>query len=278
MSRPILTQSQIVTGLARLGARLTLDGSPSLCPACGEKSLTVHENGNGYEPLCATGGCAGPPVLMIASMAEHKVVGEPLDQVRDGLELPEIARVVKHGRGHAYVLHLENGTQVDLGSTADLFVRRRMEAAILATARHMIPAAPAAKHRELVKRIEQAAEQIDNVLSAEEETLGLIAEFTHARRATRNVDLNDKHELYGVLEEGYPFYDLDGRLYLRLEDLTGWLNRMSGQRFTRQELSGRLARIGFTKPDDGGQLAARRGDKTRSRRLWISPPNFEARL
>lgn len=276
-----LTRADIDQALAALGCPSTIDDRTT-CPHCEQDgALTISQNGGPEPHLACAHGCeeASVRAMVVAAVRQARRSGsfDPLDRVRAALDMPGITRIVKHGRGHAYVLELGDGTSVDLGTTADLFVRRRMEAAILATARVMIPTAKTDAHRQLVADIEAAADEIGDALSVEEETLSLLVEYLDAHNYARHVDLDDKANLWDVLYDGGPFMTVDGRLHIRLEKFTDWCRRM-GQRMTRQEMSQRLGRLGFVKPDEGGRIDVRRGEKKIQRKFWVSPADFEGRL
>jgi hypothetical protein len=91
------------------------------------------------------------------------------------------------------------------------------------------------------------------------------------------INLDDGTELYDVLkQDDGAFRGNDSRLYLRPPRLLEHVTLVLHQRATSTELRQRLGRLGFTKPRNSqGQLAARKGDQTITRRYLASQPGFE---
>jgi len=246
------------------------------CPSCHQaKALTISQSGDGAHLECAVG-CDGAEIGILLRhvnklAALAGTADTPIQQLRDQLTLPGLARVIKYGAaGEAFDLELENGTRVELGTARDVLNLRSFEAAIAGVTGIVIPAKTAAEHRKLVQLLLDVAE-LREATSADDELHEWLEGFERTCIYRRHVDTSDKPSLYDVVKAGQSFKDVDGRLYVRLADLRTYVTRQLGERTTGRELSRRLGRLGFTKPDHGGQIAVRQGAETTSGRYWISP-------
>ena len=279
-SLPPLTVGQARDAIAQLGPPAKDDGRAH-CPVCNaglrnpacQWTLTISQNGNGAHLECTTG-C--PPaaigaVLRIVPGLPSKRSDDPLLQLRTLLGNLPVERVVKRGAGDSYELHLPEGRIVELGTAEQVFNRRHFEAAVLGQASHVLPAVKAPEHREVVALVEAAAEHHDG-LSGAEELEGWLADFARSSALNREYDLEDQADRW-ELASSTPsaFRATGGRLCIRLDALATYINRVHHQRITAREVSTRLGRLGFTKPDHGGQIAARRDGEVRKVRVWIGP-------
>jgi hypothetical protein len=271
-----LTADDIWRLLAQLGC--TSDDEPPRCPLCKTAELTITANGSGPHLTCARGcGHIGAYLQTIASLPGGPK-GEHVDKLavlRDKLALPELRRVVKHGRrGDEYELHLEDGAVVELGPVAVILTQNLFRAAFLPQVRRNPPRYKPAVWDQISELIEQAAEEIETATGSEE-TIGWLMGYLRQQTIKRGVDLGDPAELYPVLKASHDvFADRDGCLHLRLAPFVQWLNRMAGVRVTVPALSTRLTALGFRR----AQHAARQGEQTTRGRYWTSPPDLESTL
>lgn len=252
-----------------------------ICPRCRAGALTILANGAGPEYRCA-GGCdaIGGYLATVATLAVPK--GEHVDRLevlRGKLKLPELQRIVKHGRmGSGYDLHLADGRIVVLGSMTILQSQAKFRAAFLPQVRRSPPRYKTADWDEVVELVEQSADERDTVSTLNDETLSWIAGAIADRPLRRNIDTANAATLYELLAPGAngrpAFIDTHLRLHLRLEHLTTWLGRMNGVRVTQPELSTRLSGLDFER----ALHQARCGEKVRKARYWVSPPGLEDQL
>lgn len=280
MSGPApLTLESAQRALRQIGCAPATEGGDWLCPRCGAATLTISQNGAGPRLECA-GGCDGIGGYLEAVASLKMPKGEHVDKreiVRDKLGLPELEGIRKDGRlGEHYSLRLKGGRIVAIGGVDALISQAKFRAAFLPQLRRLPPRHKPADWDAIVELMEQIAEERDTVASAEEEALTWLAGWLH-HASVPVVDIADSAQLWDALAGPTPaLRTTDGRLCLRLSELLLWIGRRTTERVTQRELSMRLARLGFTRPDDGGQLAARRGAETRRARYWISPAGFEA--
>jgi hypothetical protein len=121
----------------------------------------------------------------------------------------------------------------------------------------------------------------DNEATETTEWLASFLDNTWSRQQAADtstaINLDDGTELYDVLkQDDGAFRGNDSRLYLRPPRLLEHVTLVLHQRATSTELRQRLGRLGFTKPRNSqGQLAARKGDQTITRRYLASQPGFE---
>lgn len=256
------------------------EGGPMICPRCREPTLTLTLNGTGGPNVsCSTPDCHGAAYLM--SAATIAVVGGPglvdgIAQIREKLMLPELDRIVKHGRhGESYKMHLADGRVIDIGSVTVLTTQIQFRRVFLTQVRRNPPRYKPGEWDKIAEAIEQAAEEIDEIATAQEETMGWIEAWLPAANARRDVDVSQSEKLYELLGAGRggvaAFYDTAGRLYLKLDAITGWLNRMGHGHVSTPDLSTRLSEAGFTR----ARLAARQGEEVHKGRYWISPGRFD---
>lgn len=252
----------------------------TLCPSCRQPGL-IFEPDNGEPRLECPHGCnAAATVLTLSTMSMPR--GPFVDRVevlRQKLNLPELQRVVKHGRlGDAYELHLDDGKIIEIGNVIVLMTQSKFRAAFMPQARRNPPRYKTAEWDDVAELVEQVAEEFDEVASTAEETAGWIRGYLPSATVRRGVDTANAATLYDLLGAANgdlpAFFDREGRLHLRLEQLVRWLGRIGGVRVTAPELSTRLSRLGFK----GNRLAARSGEEIRRARYWVSPPNFEETL
>ncbi len=269
-----LTLEQALATLRIVGC--APEGGPMLCPMCRKPGLVVAPNGDGPHVECE----AGCDALTYLGAAATQAVprGPHVDQIavlRERFALPELERIVKHGRhGESYEMHLSDGRTVDIGSIVVLTTQVQFRRAFLTQVRRNPPRYKPGEWDAITETFEQAAEEVDEVATADEETLGWIESWLPAANARRDVDIGRPetlHELLGTGRGGISaFYDTSGRLYLKLDSVVGWLNRMGGARVTVPELSTRLLGAGFTR----ARLAARQGEEIHRGRYWVSPGRF----
>jgi hypothetical protein len=132
-----------------------------------------------------------------------------------------------------------------------------------------------------------AAEPDQATDSEQDETLEWLASFLDAASTRRllahspedAVQLDDPAALFAVLRaDDGAFRGSDDRLYVRPPQLLEHVTLMLRQRTTSSDVRQRLGRLGFTKPRNSqGQLAARKGSETATRRYLHSEPGFEVR-
>ena len=280
---PQITLEDGLTALREVGCRPTEDRAAWLCPRCRVAELTIAQNGAGPHFDCA--GDCGDLGAYLATLVNGLPRGrapkgdhvDEIEVVRDKLNLPELERIVKDGRlGDHYSFVLTDGRSVAIGPVSTLTSQAKFRNAFLPQMRRQAPRFKASDWDDVVERIEKAADERDTIATAEEEALGWIGGWV-GRIHAPIVDTGDSGQVWDVLAAPAPaFRAAGGRLWIRLPDLLTWIERQTSTRITLRELSLRLARLGFTKPDDGGQLTARRGSEKRQARYWISPANFEA--
>ena len=254
---------------------------PYTCPRCRTNPLTITQNGTGPVFAC-TGGCEAVDAWLeatnIITIAKGPHV-DILEIVRGKLNLPELTKIVKHGRtGSAYNLHLDGDRIVSIGSITTLTSQAKFRQVFLPQVRRNPPRYKTPEWDEIVEQIEQIAEERDAVATMSEETISWISAAVTGNAVRRNVNTDNSREMFVLLAPGRegrpPFFDTTGRLHLRLEHIVQWLGRMSGLRVTQPELSARLSELDFERV----QHAARSGEKTHKARYWASPPGFEDRL
>lgn len=246
------------------------------CPSCdGHLALHVTQNGNGAHLECAAA-CA-PEFIAGALHGELRRLEVEANKtttiadIRTVLDLPELRRIVKHGRGGArYVFELANGREFEFEGGIDQMLKpAQFKARFIAGVRRGYVLPRGMKHEDLVAAVEGVAEELDTVDTTDDETRAWIAgclEHTPGRL----VDLADSEVRWDALR-CEAFLDTNHRIHLRLTALAKYVSRQVGRRVTQPELTSRLSKLGF----EGEQLAARRGKETCSRRLWVSPPGFE---
>jgi hypothetical protein len=251
------------------------------CPRCKTAALNITQNGAGPVFQCADG-CVGIDATLeaIASLAVPKGAHvDTIEVLRGKLNLPELERIVKHGRGgSSYNLHLNDGRVITIGSIAILAAQAKFRTVFLPQVRRNPPRYKPSDWDDIVEQIEQAAEERDAVATQADETMSWIAGSLHTNKLRRNINLTSSSDMFELLGPGAagkpPFFDQDGRLHLRLEHMLEWLGRFGGIRVTMPELSARLSELDFERT----QHAARHGDVTRKARYWVSPAGIEDRL
>ena len=271
------TLEELMSALRSVGC--APEGGPMICPRCRTSGLTLTLNGTGAPRVtCSTEACDGPAYLAtipnIANIGGENV--DKLAHVREKLRLPELDRIVKHGRhGDSYRMHLSDGRVIDIGSIIVLTTQAQFQRAFLTQVRRNPPYYKPADWRAVAEAFEQAAEEVDEVATADEETAGWLEAWLPSANARRDVDVaqaDTLYELLGTGRGGVPaFYDTQGRLYVKLDPIVAWLGRMGGVRVTVPELSTRLLAAGFTR----ARLAARQGEETHRGRYWVSPPGLD---
>jgi hypothetical protein len=253
---------------------------PYTCPRCKSSALAIGQNGAGPTFTCA-GGCENIDAYLDAVASIAVPQGAHVDHIavlRDKLNLPELDKVVKHGRlGSAYDLHLSDGRIVAIGNMAIVISQAKFRTVFLPQVRRNPPRYKTDEWDKIVEHIEQAAEERDAVATQADETLSWVAGSLTMGRLRRNVNVSNSAELFELLAPGHggkaPFFDTEGRLHLRLEHIIEWLGR-SHLRVTQMELSARLSELDFERV----QHAARSGDETRKARYWVSTAGIEDRL
>jgi len=264
--------------LQAIGQPPAIDGM-AFCPVCdynctSERALRISQNGVGAKLECGKG-CTEPELHAALNAYAHALraptAEDALTQLRARLDNLPVERVVKRGAGDVYELHLADGRVVDLGDAYTIQQRQRFRAAIRGQAHHPLALVKPADHDRILDLIEQLAEHHE-ALSGTEEAAGWVEDFARGAAGGRAYDIEDSAALFDLLgAKPAAFRTSDGRLCLRLDELAKFVNRTGLARITARELSTRLGRLGFTKPDHGGQLAARKGGHVRSARYWIGP-------
>jgi len=270
--------------LHQLGCGPTPESAAYTCPRCRTAHLTITSNGAGPTFTCQDCGDQSDRLQIAADglpngrspKADYVVTVEVL---RDKLKLPELERIVKHGRrGNSYELHLKGGRVVALGAIDGLISQAKFRAAFIPQVRRNPPRHKPADWDDVVEMIEQIAEERDAVVTDEDEAAGWIAGYTAQAPVLRGVDTADSEQLYDLLGAGRgrlpPFFDRDGRLHLRLEDLVQWLGRQGGVYITSTALSTRLSQLDFERK----RIGARWGGDLRRAWYVISPANLESDL
>ena len=257
---------------------------PYICPQCernGQTSaLTISQNGAEPTFTCAAGCNVAAWLRTVTTLANPRGPQiDLLEQIRGDLNLPELEKIVKHGRGgSAYSMHLNDGRVVTVNGVTILANQARFRQAFLPQVRRNPKRHKAADWDNVVERIEQAAEERDAVATQGDETLSWIAGALHTGRLQRNVNIDNSAEMFNMLAPGRdgrpPFIDQHNRVYLRLEHMIEWLGRLAGIRVTQPELSSRLSELDFERK----QLQARKGDQVHKGRYWVSPPGLEDKL
>lgn len=271
-----LTETDVDRLLQQLNCTDT-EGGPPRCPVCKTAVLTITANGDGPHLECANGCVAIASYLQtVKSLPIPK--GPHVNKVavlRDKLALPELAKVVKHGRlGDNYELHLADDRVVSLGSIATILQQARFRAAYLPQVRRQPPRYKPADWDQIAELIEQAAEEHETADQAEE-TAGWLVSYLRNANVKRGIDLDDSAALYALLDTDCDvFVDTRGCLHLRLAAFTQWVTRMIGVRCTVPEVAGRLSALRFQRT----RHAARRGEDTTKGRYWTSPPHVEDTL
>jgi hypothetical protein len=273
---PSLTTEDVKRLLAQLGCAGEGDGPPR-CPVCKTAELTITTNGSGPHLACANGcGHIGAYLQAIAALPMPK--GSHVDRLavlRDKLALPELERVVKHGRrGDEYELHLAEDVVVELGPIANITQQSRFRNAYLPQVRRNPPRYKNDVWDQIAELIEQVAEEV-SAATGNEELIGWLTGYLRNQTLKRHVDLDATSALHDLLKASCEvFIDTDGCLHLRLAAFAQWVNRMVGVRVSVPELSTRLTKLGFRRK----QHTARKGDEIANGRYWISPPNVESTL
>ena len=282
---PQITLEDGLTALREVGCRPTDDHAAWLCPRCRVAELTIAQNGAGPHFDCA-GECGDLGAYLATTRSTACPAAAPtgdhvdeIEVVRDKLKLPELERIVKDGRlGDHYSFVLTDGRSVAIGPVSTLTSQAKFRNAFLPQMR----AAGATLQGVRLGRRRRA----------DRESRRRAGHDRHSRRGGDGLDRRLGCRRRGPPRSTSPtsrrsgtcsparrraFRTTDGRLYLRIDELKQWIDRHLNERVTQQELSLRLARLGFTRPDDGGQVTAyRAGEKKRQSRYWISPPDFEA--
>lgn len=255
-------------------------GERPTCPRCRNAKLTISQNGVGPTFHCDAN-CDGIGAWLEVAASVPLPGGPNVDPVvvlREKLNLPELTKVVKHGRGgSAYNLHLDDGRVIAIGSIATLANQAKFRTAFLPQVRRSPPRYKVPEWDAIVEQIEQAAEERDAVATQADETMSWVFGSLMTGRLKRNVNVDNSAEMFDLLVTGSggrpSFFDQSGRLHLRLEHMIEWLGRIS-VRVTMPELSARLSELDFERV----QHAARRGDEIRKARYWVSPTGIEDRL
>ncbi|MDQ3729635.1 MAG: bifunctional DNA primase/polymerase [Actinomycetota bacterium] len=201
-----------------------------------------------------------------------------LARANNALKMPDgkrMRRVVHSGSALVtYAATLEDGTTIELGESHQVaHDPRRLDARIAAAAGHEPPYYTPKEWRPYGLALVRAAVADETATTAEDE----IREWLGDLDFSATIDLEDADTLYAALRDNIiGFRGSDERLYVRPAKLVDYVKRHYGERVSGSEIRRRLGRLGFTKPRNReGKLAARRGDKTASRRFLASPPGFD---
>lgn len=244
------------------------DGDP-LCPTC-KGDLALRRNGGEPRAVCSDCGDVTGVLQVVAAQPVPK--GPAVDKLavlRTRLKLPELTRVVKHGKlGTNYVLYLLDGREVDIGNVVSLTTQAKFRAAFLPQVGHNPPRYKPGEWDDIAELIEQLSDQRETSSDAEE-TIGWVLAATNGQ--LRTVDTASSSTMFDLLGEREPsaFADLDRAVHIRLAALQTWLSRQGGVRMPATELGGRLSRVGF----EAVQISARGGEPStvRKARYWKCP-------
>jgi hypothetical protein len=197
-----------------------------------------------------------------------------------------IIGAIERGEGNAAVIDLEfeNGARVS-ATVRQLFDPRHMDGAITQATKVAPEYHTPKEWRPFPIAVLQASTP-DNATDDEAtETGEWISSFAHectthellAHAPGSAVPLDDPAKLFDVLKsDDGAFRGSDGCVYLRVPQLLEHVTGLLRQRVTSTELRQRLGRLGFTKPRNSqGQLAARKGEETITRRYLASAPEWE---
>lgn len=277
MSAP-LSVEQLVELFTRGGNAPDLRGDDYVarCPIGGGE-VTISPNGatapDGGRVVADVIDTCGHELLELTGALKLTAAGRAAKdhwQILGDLLGLSVVGATNYGGGEAYDLHLFDGRRVELGGAHNMLDRRRFEAAVIRGAKNLKVDLSAKDHRAAVAIIARYAEDRE-LDTADDEIAGWLGDFT--RRLTV-VDMANRKRLAEQLQSRESFIDqATRRLYLRLGDLALYVNRMTGSRTTERELGVRLARQGFTRPDDGGQITLRPGpgQDPLKVRYWASP-------
>ena len=201
--------------------------------------------------------------------------GDPctaLDLVRWRLRLPAIG-VVKYGRDldAEHDLRLDDGESIRLGTARDVLDQARARAAIFAHNGHVVDRVKAPEWDQVAAAIGELAEVIDTGATQDAETRAWLRYFFNA--AATRVDDDDRDEWHAALsdEQRCRAVMRGGRAYVHLDAFVLATNTHYRLRVTAQQMSARLARLGFTKRRE---TASPPGKAQARRVLWHGPDGF----
>ncbi len=186
------------------------------------------------------------------------------------LELP-LKQVIK--RGGDYDFQLMDGTLCTLGTSANVLMPAKVQAAIMDGCGLVIQDFTKAKWRPIAQRIADAAVFIETS-SEEIETRSWLESYMKNRTGVHR-NLDDADALLQAIDNMRDgnltgFADQSGRFYLRLDNFINHITLDYGARTTQRDAANRLSRLGFHRE----QLSARDGERTPKVRVWISPEGF----
>ncbi len=228
---------------------------------------------------------------LAAELQEEHTANEPhmLDDANDVAGLTEGVRIVRaiergEGAGAAIDLYFENGAHATC-TAKQLYDPRHMDPLLTQATKVPPDYLTPTQWRPFAIVVLQAAEP-DNATDSEAtetgEWLATFIDETSTRTLTAHapgsaVQLDDPLALFDVLKaDDGAFRGSDDRLYIRPPQLLQHVTAVLRQRTTSTELRQRLGRLGFTKPRNSqGQLAARKGNETITRRYLASEPGWE---
>jgi hypothetical protein len=166
-----------------------------------------------------------------------------------------------------------DGTLCTLGTSANVLMPAKVQAAIMDGCGLVIKDFTKAKWRPIAQRIADAAVFIQTS-SEEIETRSWLEGFMKNRVGVPQ-NLDDTAVLLQVIDEMRDgnlagFTDRAGRFYLRLNNFMNHIMLDFGARTTQRDAANRLSRLGF----HSEQLSVRDGERICKVRVWVSPEGF----
>ncbi|MEJ7785504.1 MAG: hypothetical protein WKF96_11925 [Solirubrobacteraceae bacterium] len=212
---------------------------------------------------------AGAPTIV---NADGETV-EALTVARSKLRLPELRRVIKRGQTDSlYDLELTDGTLIEVGGINAIKDPRQLEDRLADALGSFPPYYKPSEFRAVANALLAVAELEDDGITPGNLTCGWLTGYLADRLGTP-VDLTSPAERQRVATDRSPFHDTDGRLYVPLEGLSGFVHYAAvvlRQRTGSKDMSARLARLGFRREE----VAGPRPDRKRAS-FHVSPVGFD---
>lgn len=175
-------------------------------------------------------------------------------------------------------LHLTDGRVINLGTYKNALNFRDAQAAIAAVTHKAIGLPKGVSWRKVAQTILDAVEvQDDFSYTEDDEARGWLEAYCKRRLLRSAVDMSNAEELFEALEkQPKGFRSTDGEAFVSLEYFMRFVVSEYHTRLTLREAVERLGRLKLKgKPVvKSKQVAARRGDELRRKRLWEVPKSL----